>query len=138
MLGNDDNTSDVASAVATNSANAALEQKIDTMTKALADLTTAITQMISRPPTPPPPPASTSPTSIPYGMPGYGGIPPLSNPVAPPITISADHHHSRSTPIHLNQPSTDNLSLAATHIYHAHTHPLDTLPTLPIANPGLF
>jgi hypothetical protein len=55
------------------------------MTKALVDLTTAITQMISRAPTPLPPPASTSPTSIPYGMPGYGGIPPLSNPVAPPI-----------------------------------------------------
>jgi hypothetical protein len=58
MPGNDDNTSDVASAAATNSANAALEQKIDTMTKALANLNTAITQMISRPPTPPPPPSS--------------------------------------------------------------------------------
>jgi hypothetical protein len=79
MLGNDDNASDVASAAATNSANATLEQKIDTMTKV------AITQMISRLSTPPPPPASTSPTSIPYGMPSYDRIPPLSNPVAPPI-----------------------------------------------------
>jgi hypothetical protein len=43
MPGNDDNASDVASAAATNSANAALEQKIDTITKALVDLTTAIT-----------------------------------------------------------------------------------------------
>jgi hypothetical protein len=34
MPGNDDNTSDVASAAVTNSTNAALEQKIDTMTKA--------------------------------------------------------------------------------------------------------
>jgi hypothetical protein len=85
MPGNDNNTSDVALAPATSSTNAALEQKIDTMTMALADLTTDITHMISRPPTPPPPPASIVPTSFPYGLPSYGEIPPLSNTAMPPI-----------------------------------------------------
>ena len=46
MPGNDDNTaSEVASAAAPNTTSAALEQKLDTMTKALVDLTTRVTNL---------------------------------------------------------------------------------------------
>jgi hypothetical protein len=131
MPGNDDNTSDVASAAATNSANAALEQKIDTMTKALADLTTAITQMISRPPTPPPP-ASTSPTSIPYGMSGYGGIPPLSNPAAPPIPsppITTTAAPLRSTSTNLPPPTSALLPPTSTMPIPIHQIPFPHSPS---------
>jgi hypothetical protein len=81
MPGNDDNTaSEVASAAAPNTTSAALEQKLDTMTKALADLATRVfnlalhvTEIDGR--TTPIVSAARNHPGFPYGLPGYGGIP---------------------------------------------------------------
>jgi hypothetical protein len=100
------------------------------MVKLFTAHTAAINGMSSR--TPPPPPASTttSAAAFPYGMPGYGGIPPLPTTVAPkPPPTSFPSCHST--------PSIADLCLGATGINHARIHPPNRLPTLPIPDPQL-
>jgi hypothetical protein len=123
MPGNDDNTaSEVASAAAPNTISAALEQKMDTMMKALAHLATKVSNLalhvteIDGHTTPIVSAASNHP-GFPYGLPGYGGIPETQAPstsTRPPPAIA--HHH----PTHYQ--STKSTCPTRRHLFHPFHH----------------
>jgi hypothetical protein len=100
MLGTEDHTSEVASIATPNST---LEQKIETMTKALADLATKVSNLSMHMKeidgrTTPSVSATSNHPGFPYGLPSYGGIletqaPSTSTSTIPPPTASAFPPH---------------------------------------------
>lgn len=101
MPGSDDTTSEIASATTAVPTNSALEQKIDTMTKVIADLAAKVSSLslhvtdidsctahIA------------APISIPlYGLPGYDRIPEL-----PATSAAAQPTTSTAPPLPTTQP----------------------------------